>query len=126
MTLEQRLERAQRPRPAVEDARTVPRCHSMNPVQRARCHLSLHCNAPAPREVKSGTGRVRAIAHLGGLHHRYTRAAGSAAPSGSRSTESRSCGAQARLTRPMPPYAMLSRATGFRCAQFCATVTVEA
>jgi len=42
---------------------------------RARCHLSLDGNAPEPREVESGTGRVRAIAHLGGLHHRYTRAA---------------------------------------------------
>ena len=42
---------------------------------RARCHLSLDGNAPEPREVENGTGRVRAIAHLGGLHHRYTRAA---------------------------------------------------
>ena len=42
---------------------------------RSRCHLSLERNAPEPREVESGPGRVRAIAHLGGLHHRYTRAA---------------------------------------------------
>ncbi|MHC4340399.1 MAG: integrase core domain-containing protein [Planctomycetota bacterium] len=42
---------------------------------RARCHLSLEGNAPEPREVESGTRRVRAIPHLGGLHHRYTRAA---------------------------------------------------
>ena len=41
----------------------------------ARCHLSLNGNAPEPREVESGPRRVRAIAHLGGLHHRYTRAA---------------------------------------------------
>ena len=41
----------------------------------ARCHLSLDGNAPEPREVQSGTRRVRAIPHLGGLHHRYTRAA---------------------------------------------------
>ncbi len=42
---------------------------------RSRCHLSLDGNAPEPREVESGFGPVRAIAHLGGLHHRYTRAA---------------------------------------------------
>jgi len=42
---------------------------------RSRCHLSLDGNAPEPREVESGSGPVRAIAHLGGLHHRYTRAA---------------------------------------------------
>ena len=38
---------------------------------RSRCHLSLERNVPEPWEVESG----RAIAHLGGLHHRYTRAA---------------------------------------------------
>jgi len=42
---------------------------------RARCHLSLEGNAPEPREVESGTRPVRAIPHLGELHHRYTRAA---------------------------------------------------
>ncbi|MHC4579345.1 MAG: integrase core domain-containing protein [Planctomycetota bacterium] len=42
---------------------------------RSRCHLSLGRNAPEPRVVEDGTGNVRAIAHLGGLHHRYTRAA---------------------------------------------------
>ena len=42
---------------------------------RSRCHLSLERNAPEPREVENGPGQVRAIAHLGGLHHRYTRAA---------------------------------------------------
>jgi putative transposase len=41
----------------------------------ARCHQSLSGNAPEPREVERGVGRVRATAHLGGLHHRYTRAA---------------------------------------------------
>jgi len=41
----------------------------------ARCHLSLDGNAPELREVESGPRRVRAIEHLGGLHHRYTRAA---------------------------------------------------
>ena len=42
---------------------------------RSRCHLSLDGNAPEPREIEGGTGPVRAIAHLGSLHHRYTRAA---------------------------------------------------
>jgi transposase InsO family protein len=42
---------------------------------RSRCHLSLDRNASEPREVESGPGAVRALAHLGGLHHRYTRAA---------------------------------------------------
>ena len=42
---------------------------------RARCHLSLDGNAPEPRIVEEGRGRVRAVPHLGGLHHRYTRAA---------------------------------------------------
>ncbi|MGQ0614110.1 MAG: integrase core domain-containing protein [Planctomycetaceae bacterium] len=42
---------------------------------RARCHLSLERNAPEPRAVEDGRGAVRAVPHLGGLHHRYTRAA---------------------------------------------------
>jgi transposase InsO family protein len=42
---------------------------------RARCHQSLGRNAPVPREVEAGHGEVRAVPHLGGLHHRYTRAA---------------------------------------------------
>ena len=42
---------------------------------RARCHLSLDGNAPEPRDVEGGRGSVRAIPHLGGLHHRYARAA---------------------------------------------------
>jgi transposase InsO family protein len=42
---------------------------------RSRCHMSLRGNAPEPREVEDGPGSVRAVPHLGGLHHRYTRAA---------------------------------------------------
>jgi hypothetical protein len=42
---------------------------------RSRCHLSSDGNAPEPREVEAGSAPVRAIAHLGGLQHRYTRAA---------------------------------------------------
>ncbi len=41
----------------------------------SRCHLSLERNAPEPRAIEGGAASVRAIAHLGGLHHRYTRAA---------------------------------------------------
>ena len=42
----------------------------------ARTHLSLERNAPIPREVEPPQrGKVVAIPHLGGLHHRYTRAA---------------------------------------------------
>ena len=42
----------------------------------ARSHLSLNRNAPIPREVEPPSrGRIIAIAHVGGLHHRYTRAA---------------------------------------------------
>ena len=41
-----------------------------------RTHLSLKRNAPVPREVESRkNGEVVAIPHVGGLHHRYTRAA---------------------------------------------------
>ena len=41
-----------------------------------RTHLSLERNSPIPREVKSPChGNVIAIPHVGGLHHRYTRAA---------------------------------------------------
>ena len=42
---------------------------------RSRCHLSLEGNAPEPREVETGSTPVQAIAHLGGLHHHYARAA---------------------------------------------------
>ncbi len=42
----------------------------------ARTHLSLERNSPVPREVDPPSrGRVVAIPHLGGLHHRYLRAA---------------------------------------------------
>ena len=41
-----------------------------------RTHLSLERNSPIPREVESPChGKVIAIPHVGGLHHRYTRAA---------------------------------------------------
>jgi len=42
---------------------------------RCRCHLSLERNSPEPREVERGIGPVLSVAHLGGLHHRYFRAA---------------------------------------------------
>jgi putative transposase len=42
----------------------------------ARTHLSLDRNAPIPREVEPPShGRVIAIPHVGGLHHRSMRAA---------------------------------------------------
>ena len=42
----------------------------------SRTHLSLGRNAPLPREVEPPScGRVIAIPQVGGLHHRYTRAA---------------------------------------------------
>ena len=42
----------------------------------ARAHLSLDRNAPTPRRVEPPSeGRVVAIPQVGGLHHRYTRAA---------------------------------------------------
>ena len=42
----------------------------------SRTHLSLDRNAPTPRQVKHpAIGRVIAIPQVGGLHHRYTRAA---------------------------------------------------
>ena len=42
----------------------------------SRTHLSLDRNAPQPREVEPPShGAVVAIPHVGGLHHRYTRAA---------------------------------------------------
>ena len=41
-----------------------------------RTHLSLERNSPIPREVEPPSqGKVIAIPHVGGLHHRYTRAA---------------------------------------------------
>ncbi len=42
----------------------------------SRTHLSLERNSPEPREVEPpGKGKVVAIPHVGGLHHRYTRVA---------------------------------------------------
>ncbi len=42
----------------------------------SRTHLSLDRNAPVPREVEPrGRGKVVAIPMVGGLHHRYRRAA---------------------------------------------------
>ena len=41
----------------------------------ARAHLCLDRNSPSPRLVKDGSGDVIATPHLGGLHHRYDRAA---------------------------------------------------
>jgi transposase InsO family protein len=42
----------------------------------ARPHLALARNAPVPRAVEAPSwGKVVALPHLGGLHHRYTRAA---------------------------------------------------
>jgi hypothetical protein len=42
---------------------------------RVRPHLSLQRNAPMPRMVEPGRGRVIAIPHVGGLHHYYKRVA---------------------------------------------------
>ncbi len=42
----------------------------------SRCHLSLDRNSPLPREVEPPSkGKVVAIPQVGGLHHRYARAA---------------------------------------------------
>ena len=41
----------------------------------SRCHMALKGNAPQPREVEHGAGPVVATLILGGLHHRYSRAA---------------------------------------------------
>ena len=41
-----------------------------------RAHLSLDCNSPVPRDIElPDRGRVIAIPRVGGLHHRYRRAA---------------------------------------------------
>ncbi len=43
---------------------------------RARCHLSLVGDAPEPRAVQGpALGRVLELPEVGGLHHRYERAA---------------------------------------------------
>jgi putative transposase len=42
----------------------------------SRPHQSLERNSPAPREIEArAKGKVIAIAQVGGLHHRYQRAA---------------------------------------------------
>ncbi|MFH1418535.1 MAG: hypothetical protein ABII12_09665 [Planctomycetota bacterium] len=42
----------------------------------SRAHLSLDRNAPVPRQVEPPSqGRIITIPQVGGLHHRYTRAA---------------------------------------------------
>ena len=42
----------------------------------SRAHLSLECNAPVRRRVEHPSeGKVIAIPQVGGLHHRYRRAA---------------------------------------------------
>ncbi len=42
----------------------------------SRAHLSLERNAPVPRRVEHPSeGKVIAIPQVGGLHHRYRRAA---------------------------------------------------
>jgi putative transposase len=42
----------------------------------ARCHKSLDCNSPDPREVEPPErGEVISVSVLGGLHHRYMRRA---------------------------------------------------
>jgi len=42
----------------------------------SRCHRSLADNAPLPRDVEPpAMGKVIAFPVLGGLHHRYSRAA---------------------------------------------------
>jgi putative transposase len=42
----------------------------------SRTHMALERNAPIPRRVEPPDhGRLIAIPHVGGLHHRYTRAA---------------------------------------------------
>jgi len=42
----------------------------------SRAHLSLERNAPVPRSIEPpASGAVVAVPQIGGLHHRYTRAA---------------------------------------------------
>ena len=44
--------------------------------EQSRTHLSLHKDAPIPRQVAvPSDGRVVAIPQVGGLHHRYERQA---------------------------------------------------
>jgi hypothetical protein len=42
----------------------------------SRAHQALEKNSPFPREIEAPTkGKVIAIPQVGGLHHRYRRAA---------------------------------------------------
>ncbi len=41
----------------------------------ARCHMHIEGDTPKHRPVEDGLGTVVATPHLGGLHHRYGRAA---------------------------------------------------
>ncbi len=41
----------------------------------SRTHLAPNCNSPLPRPIEDGAGQIVATPHLGGLHHRYARAA---------------------------------------------------
>ena len=41
----------------------------------SRCHMSLDGDSPRPRRIEDGAGPVVAKPVLGGLHHRYSRAA---------------------------------------------------
>ena len=48
----------------------------INYYHNSRPHLSLDCSSPTPREVEPPSqGEVVSIPQVGGLHHRYTRAA---------------------------------------------------
>jgi len=47
-----------------------------SPLLGSRPHLSLDRNAPTPRAVElPSQGKVISTAQVGGLHHRYSRAA---------------------------------------------------
>ena len=41
----------------------------------SRCHMALDGKAPEPRETEDGDEPIVAEPILGGLHHRYSRAA---------------------------------------------------
>ena len=64
----------------IEEVLITPRSPWQNPyaerVIASHCHGSLACNSPLEREIEPpSAGRVTAIPLVGGLHHRYTRAA---------------------------------------------------
>ena len=51
-------------------------CSYLDYYHNSRTHLSLDRNSPIPRDVEPPSqGKVIAIPQVGGLHHRYTRAA---------------------------------------------------